>query len=31
MKKALTLENRDYYCNPMIKFKPENYGKKNKI
>ena len=30
MKKALTLENRDYYCNPMIKFKPENYARKTK-
>ena len=31
MKKALTLENKDYYCNPMIKFKPENYGKKKNL
>ena len=30
MKKALTLENRDYYRNPVIKFKPENYAKKAK-
>ena len=30
MKKAVTLENRDYYRNPVIKFKPENYAKKAK-
>ena len=31
MKKALTIENRDYYCNPMITFKPENYAKKQNL
>lgn len=30
MKKAVALENRDYYRNPVIKFKPENYAKKAK-
>ena len=31
MKKALIIENRDYYCNPMITFKPENYAKKQNL
>ena len=27
MKKALSLDNRDYYRNPMTNFKPENCAK----
>ena len=33
IEKALTLENRDYYCNPITNFKPENCPKntQNKV